>query len=196
MLGDDITVVTQEAGTRLETWTAVAGVGLGGLAVGAAVLARRRAARREGTIAAVFWRDAATALIVVGATAAIVALALVGGVEGLGDSLWVLVTAIGGVALAAVLAWNWTRRVQPVVQLARPLVPTGAPERTIVSSAWEIGIGVAAVVGLLFYLGTADHAFGHPIHWVLAIVGGLLGYALGIGAATPRFRLESPTRRR
>ena len=29
MLGDDITVVTQEAGTQLETWTAVAGVGLG-----------------------------------------------------------------------------------------------------------------------------------------------------------------------
>ena len=67
--------------------------------------------------------------------------------------------------------------------------------------------GLLAVVGLLLrhraerfegtesYPGTADHRFGHPLHWILVVVRLLLGHALGIGATTPRFRLQSPIRK-
>ena len=68
--------------------------------------------------------------------------------------------------------------------------------RGVASTAAEIGIIAGGGTGLLTYLATADHGFGHPPHWTLALIGVLLGYAVGIAAVTPRFRFQSPAPRR
>ena len=128
-------------------------------------------------------------------TVAAVSAALAFGVEGVGRPLWLVVALVGVAFAGGLLAWRWRAEMATLANRYRPVTPTGAPERRIVSTAWEIGIMAAGGAGLLTYLGTADHRFGHPLHWVLAVVGVLLGYALGIGAVTPRVRLQSPNRK-
>lgn len=201
MLPDDSYVVERER--RVESIAGDAARwygGLGGgvlaalLAAGAAVL-RRGDARREGSVVAIFWRDTATILLVLAGTAGLASVALVLAVDGLGNAVWLLATGIALVAITGILVWKWKREVRRYAR-QRTVVPTGTPDRRIVSSAWETGAVVAGVGGLLLYVATADHVFGHPIHWLLAVVGVLLGYAFGIGIATPRFHLEQPTRKR
>ena len=177
-------------------YAGLAGLVLAALLVAGVAIVRRRAKRREGSIVAVFWRDTGTILLVFAGTAGLVSAALVLSVEGLGSPVWLLITGIGLLLITAILAWKWNREVGGLARSDRPLTPTGAPERRVVSSAWETGAVVAGVGGLLFYIATADHAFGHPVHWVLAVLGGLWGYAFGIGIATPRFRLGPPTPKR
>ncbi len=164
------------------------------LAVGASVL-RRRADRFDNSVLSVFLSDAGTMLSSLAVTVAVVSAALAFGVEGVGRPLW-LIVALACVAIAGgLLVWRWRAELASQANRYRPATPTGAPERRIISTAWEIGIVSAGGAGLLTYLGTADHRFGHPLHWILAVLGVLLGYALGIGAVTPRFRLQSPTRK-
>lgn len=173
----------------------VAGATLAGLlGVGALVL-RRRADRFEGTVVAVFLGDAAIVLGSLAATVGVVSAGLALGVEGVGRPLWLLVALIGAGVAGSLLVWRWRGELRRQASAYRRVTPTGAPERRIVSTAWEIGIVGAGAIGLLTYIGTADHRFGHPLHWVLAAVGILLGYAIGIGAVTPRVRLQAPSHR-
>lgn len=173
----------------------VGGLTLAGLLAVGALLLRRRAERFEGTVVSVFLGDAGTVLGVLAITASLVSAALALGVEGVGRPLWLVITVIGVAVAAALLVRRWRGEFASQARRYRRATPTGAPERRIVSTTWEIGIVVAGGAALLTYLGTADHQFGHPLHWILAVVGLLLGYALGIGAMTPRFRLQSPTRK-
>lgn len=166
----------------------------GALAVGGLLL-RRRADRFEGSVLSVFLSDAGTVLAVLAVTFALVSGALALGIEGIGSPLWLLIAAVGLAVCLALLVWRWLGEIAPQAGRYRRATPTGVPERRIVSSSWEIAIAVAAGAGLLTYLATADHRFGHPLHWILAVLGLLLGYAVGIGASTPRFRLQSPTRK-
>lgn len=173
----------------------VAGATVAALLALGAVALRRRADRFDNSVLSVFLGDAGTVLRSLAVAVAVVSAALALGVEGVGRLLWLLV-AFGGAAIAiGLLVWRWREELATQANRYRPVTPTGGPERRIVSTAWEIGIMAAGGAGLLTYLGTADHRFGHPLHWVLAVVGVLLGYALGIGAVTPRFRLRSPTRK-
>ncbi len=172
----------------------VAGLTLAGLLAVIGSLLRRRAERFEGTVLSVFVSDAGTVVSVLALTVALVSAGLALGVEGVGRPLWLLIAVMAVTVAAALLVWRW-REFAPHVERYRRLTPTGVPERQIVSTTWETGIVVAGGAALLTYLGTADHQFGHPLHWILAVVGLMLGYALGIGATTPRFRLQSPTRK-
>lgn len=174
---------------------------IGGAAVLALVLAatltaRRQAARRAGTVLEVFWRDVATIGLTLAGVLAIPSLAAMVPVEGLGQPLWIIVAAASVVGIAALLILRWRSQGLGLAARRRPMTPTGAPERRLSSTSWEIGMVVAGVAGLITYLVTADHAFGHPIHWLIAGLGLFIGYAVGIGVVTPRFALEKPGGRR
>lgn len=173
----------------------VAGLAVAGLLVLAGVAARRRARSADGTVAAVFWGDAGTMATVLAGVVALPAAAGLVPVEGIGEPLWIVAGVAAVAAAFVLLAFRW--RSQGLGALARRRVtPTAAPERRLVSTGWEIGMAVGGVAGLMTYVISAGHAFGHPIHWVIAVLGLLIGYALGIGVATPRFTLERPTGRR
>jgi len=173
----------------------VAGLTLAGLLAVIGSLLRRRAERFEGMVLSVFLSDAGTVLSVLALTVALVSAGLALRVEGVGRPVWLLIAVMAVTVAAALLVWRWRGEFASHAERYRRLTPTGVPERRIVSTTWEIGIVVAGGAALLTYLGTSDHQFGHPLHWILAVVGLLLGYALGIGATTPRFRLQSPTRK-
>lgn len=179
-------------GDQAQPILGVAGLTLAGALAAAALLLRRRAHRFEGSVVSIFLSDAGSVLSVLAVTVSLVSVALALGVEGIGRPLWLIIALVGLVISAALLVWRWRGEFASQARRHRPVTPTGVPERRIVSTAWEVAIVVAGGAGLLTYLGTADHRFGHPLHWILAVVGLLLGYAIGIGAATPRFRLQPP----
>lgn len=172
----------------------VAGLTLAGLLLLAAAVMRRRSRQFDGRVFSVFLGDAATVAAVLAVTLGGVSGAVALGIDGIGSPVWLLAVLVGLAAAAALLAWRWNGHLRGEPQRIGRMNPTGAPERRLVSTAWEIGIVVAGGAGLLTYIGSADHRFGHPLHWLLALVGVLTGYALGIGATTPRFRLQAPTR--
>lgn len=173
----------------------VAGLTLAGLLAVGSLLLRRRADRFAGSVLSVFLSDSGTVLGVLAVSIGLVSAALALGIEGVGRPLWLLIVAVGLAISVALLVWRWRGELATQAGRYRRATPTGAPERRIVSTAWEIAIVTAGGTGLLTYIATADHRFGHPLHWIVAVVGGLLGYAVGIGAVTPRFRLQAPTRK-
>lgn len=204
MLPDDSDVVTMRSYGPV-TWLladeaqpvlGVAGLTVGGLCGVVAMVLRRRAALVEGSIAAIFFTDAATVLAVLGAAAVLVSAAIALGFEGLGSPLWLLIV-IGAVAIAAgLLARKWRAELAAEARRYRRVTPTGTPERRIVSSAWERGVIAAGGAGLLTYIMTVDHGFGHPPHWIITGVGLLVGYAVAVAATTPHFRLAAPPTRK
>jgi len=191
----EVSCVEWLVGDQAQPVLGVAGLTLAGLLALGALLLRRRADGFEGSVLSVFLSDAGTVLGVLAVTLALVSSALALGIEGVGRPLWLVIALVGLAVAVALLVWRWRGEFATQARRYRRVTPTGVPERRIVSTAWEIGIVVAGGTALLSYLGTADHRFGHPLHWILAVVGLLLGYALGIGASTPRFRLQSPTRK-
>jgi len=162
-------------------------------AVGLAL--RHRGARHAGTVLALFMADVSGVLFALAIAVGVVSAALTLGVEGPGSPIWLLVAVLGAVAALALLGWRWRTSLAGVVR-GRRTTPTGTPARDISSTAWEIGVLVGGGAALLTYLVTADHGFGHPPHWILAGLGGLVGYAVGIAAATPRFRFVASRGRR
>lgn len=174
----------------------IGGLAGSGLVLAAAMTARRRAAGTAGTVLEVFWREVATIGLTLAGVLAVTSLAAIVPVEGLGQPLWTVIAAASVAGVAALLIVRWRSQGLGVAARRRPVTPTGAPERRLTSTGWEIGMAVAGVAGLVTYLATADHAFGHPIHWLIAGLGLLIGYAFGIGAVTPRFALEKPGARR
>lgn len=173
----------------------VAGLTLAGLTAAAGLVARRRATGLPGSVLEVFWRDAATVAFTLAAVLAVPSLAALVPVEGIGQPVWILVGAMASVAAIGLLVVRWRSQGLGTAPRRRPVTPTGAPERRLISTGWEIGMAVAGLAGLGTYLISAGHAFGHPIHWAIAVLGLLIGYAFGIGLVTPRFTLEKPGRR-
>ncbi|MBA3689561.1 MAG: hypothetical protein H0W81_12170 [Chloroflexi bacterium] len=174
----------------------IAGLTVSGLVLAAALTARWRAARLEGTVLEVFWRDVATMGRTLAGVMAAPSLAAIVPIEGLGQPLWIVVGAAAVVVAAALLLIRWRSQELGKATRQAPVTPTGAPQRRLISTGWEIGMLGAGGAGLLTYLVSAGHAFGHPIHWLIAALGLFIGYAFGIGAVTPRFTLESPSARR
>lgn len=174
----------------------IGGLAASGLVLAAALAARRRAALSEGTVLEVYWRDVATIALTMAGIVAVPSLAAIVPVEGIGQPLWIAVAVSAAVAIAALLVVRWRSQELGAAARRRPLTPTAAPQRRLISTGWEIGMVVAGVAGLGTYLFTAGHGFGHPIHWLIAGLGLFVGYAFGIGAVTPRFTLEKPGARR
>lgn len=174
----------------------IAGLIVSALAAASAWVARRKATHRKGTVLEVFWRDTATIGLVLAGVATVPSLAAIVPIEGLGQAIWILVAVVAAAAAVSLLALRWRGQELGAAARGRSVTPNAAPERRLVPTGWEIGILGAGISGLGTYLVTADHIYGHPIHWSLAGLGLFVGYALGIGAVTPRFRLEAPTRRR
>jgi hypothetical protein len=152
--------------------------------------------RLEGTVLEVFWRDVAVIGLTLAGVVAVPSLAAIVPIEGLGQPLWIVVAVAAVVSAAALLFVRWRSQELGTASRQRPVTPTGAPPRRLISTGWEIGMLGAGAAGLGTYLVSAGHAFGHPIHWLIAALGLFIGYALGIGAVTPRFTLEKPTARR
>lgn len=175
---------------------AIGGLTVSGLALAAALTARRRAARLEGSVLEVFWRDVATIGLTLAGVMAVPSLAAIVPIEGVGQPLWIVVAVAAGVATIGLLFARWRGQELGRAARQRPVTPTGAPQRRLISTSWEFGMLGAGIAGFGTYLVTAGHAFGHPIHWVITALGLSMGYALGIGAVTPRFTLEKPTARR
>ena len=174
----------------------IGGLAASGLVLATAWMARRRAARSEGTVLEVFWRDVATIGATLAGVIAVPSLAGVVPVEGLGQPFWIVLSDGAAVAVGALLFTRWRSHELGAAARRRSLTPTGTPPRRLIPTGWEIGMVVAGVAGLTTYLLTADHGFGHPIHWLIAGLGLFIGFAIGIGSVTPRFTLEQPRRRR
>lgn len=174
----------------------IGGMAGSGLVVAAAWVARHRAARSSGTVLEVFWRDVATIGLTLASVLAVPSLAAIVPVEGLAQPVWIVLATGAVVAVAVLLLVRWRSQELGAAARRRPLTPTAAPQRRLISTGWEIGMIAAGVAGLTTYLLTAGHAFGHPIHWLIAGLGLFIGYAFGIGIVTPRFTLEKPPARR
>lgn len=174
----------------------IAGLTVSGLVLAAALTAQRRAARLEGTVLELFWRDAATIGMTLAGVMALPSVAAIVPIEGIGQPIWIVAGLAAVVAAAGLLLVRWRGQELGTATRRRPVTPTAAPERQLISTSWEIGALGAGIAGFGMYLVTADHGFGHPIHWLVAALGLLIGYAFGIGAVTPRFRLTGSIERR
>lgn len=174
----------------------IAGLAVSILVLAAAWNTRRRAARLEGTVLEVFWRDTATIGLTLAGVLVAPSLAAIVPIEGVGQPIWIVVGLVAVVVAAGLLLIRWRGQELGIASRRRPVTPTAAPQRRLISTGWEIGMLGAGIGGLGTYLVTAGHVFGHPIHWVIAVLGLSVGYAFGIGAVTPRFRLQAPTGRR
>jgi hypothetical protein len=170
----------------------VGGLVASGLVLVAAWTARRRGVRFEGTVLEVFWRDVATIGLTLAGVLAVPSLAAIVPVEGLGRPLWIVLGVAADGGMGVLLVVRWRSQELGAAGRRRPVTPTAAPQRRLISTGWEIGMVVAGVAGLAAYLLTAGHPFGHPIHWLIAGLGLFGGYAFGIGAVKPRFTLEKP----
>lgn len=174
----------------------IAGLTVIVLVAAASISARRRAGQLAGTVQEVFWRDVATIGLTLAGVVAVPSLAALVPVEGVGQPLWIVLAVISAIVVGVLLVVRWRSQELGSPGSRRPITPTGAPKRQLVSTGWEIGTVGGGIAGLGTYLITEGHLFGHPIHWVIAVLGILVGYAVGIGAVTPRFRLQAPTTRR
>lgn len=150
--------------------------------------ALRRSPRR-GPAFDVFRRDIAGALIAWSAAQLVIVAGWIVRVEGLRMPIWSYAGVVMGIAILAI-AWRRERQQWPTHAKAEgddPLAD-GRVQRGR-SQTWEVAAPVAGGMGLLSYLVTADHAYGHPIHWLTAGLAMLGGYALGLAIWTPRFGL-------
>jgi hypothetical protein len=139
----------------------------------------------------VFWADGATIGITLAGALAGASVAAVAGVEGVGEPVWIAVGLVAVAAAAGLLLVRWRGQELGLAARRRPVTPTAVPERRLVSTSWEFGMLGAGIGGFGVYLLTAGHVFGHPIHWLVTVLGLSIGYAFGIGAVTPRFRVEA-----
>ena len=174
-------------------------VGVGGALVAAAALVtalwlRQRALAHRGTVAAVFAADASSVLRVVAIALAVLSASVAFGADGLGIPLWFVLATVGALLALALLIWRWYTAVGAQEGWRRGITPKG--RGSVASTSWQIGLAAGAGLGLLTYLATDDHSFGHQPHWTLALLGLLLGYALGIAAVTPRLRFQPPAPKR
>lgn len=174
-------------------------VGAGGAMLAAAALVaalwlRQRALANRATVAAVFAADAGSVLRVVAIALAVLSASVAFGVDGLGIPLWLVLAMIGGATALGLLTWRWYAAVGAQEGWRRAVAPKG--RGSVASTSWQIGLVAGAGLGLLTYFATDDHSFGHQPHWTLALLGLLLGYALGIAAVTPRLRFQPPAPKR
>lgn len=106
-------------------------------------------------------------------------------IDGFQVPIWLFAAIVVGGVCLAIVRLRWER-----LGLASGPTPADDPIRSdrprLVSTTWEMALLGAGVGGLLIYMATVSHSWGHPIHWLVAGLGALIGYAVGLVAATPR----------
>ena len=164
---------------------------LGALAFG--LLSRYRLRRRpyRGPAYQVFREDAASALMTWGAAQLTLGAGWALRVEGVRMPIWSYIGLIIGVVIA-ILLWRRERAGWPTLAKTDgvELLADGKVQRAT-SQTWEMGFLVAGGGGLVAYLSTAGHAYGHPIHWLTTGLMMLPAYALGLAIWSPRFKLTA-----
>lgn len=151
-----------------------------------ASVARVKSTRPTGRVVQLFWRDASQAGYVWSATTIVLLFGALAEVEGLRTPIWLIMAVVVGCFALAVVR---LRSVRSGSASAKPTVDDPSrPERpSLASTSWEIALLAAGGGWLLVYGVTVSHAWGHPIHWGIALVGGAYGYAMGLTLATPRY---------
>ncbi|MBA2631965.1 MAG: hypothetical protein H0U86_03005 [Chloroflexi bacterium] len=159
-------------------------------AVSAASVARNRVRSTHHSVLSVFWKDVSTlSWAWAGATVATLAGSLLGA-EGLAMPIWLLVDLVIGAVVAGLIVYHWRR--DGLAILATSTRSPTVPERRITGTTWEFGLLGGAAGGFLAYAVTLGHGWGHPIHWIIAVTGLALGYAVGLALATPRYSVGAP----
>jgi hypothetical protein len=141
-------------------------------------------------VAQLFWRDASHAGYLWAAATIVLLFGALGEVEGVRTPIWLVLAVVVGSIAVAVVRVRWIRS-----GLASAESSVDGPRRhdraRVVSTTWEIALLAAGAGALLFYGATASHNWGHPIHWGIALIGGTLGYAIGLTLATPRYTVRN-----
>ncbi len=164
-----------------------------GIAITLSSLARSRSQRPGNAVAQLFWRDVSQA----GFTWAAATFALLLGslveIDGLQVPLWLSLAIVAGGACLVIVRLRWQR-----LRLASGRTQGDDPSRPdrprLVSTTWEVAILGAGAGGLLVYMASVSHGWWHPVHWLVAGVGALIGYAVGLIAATPRYTVKRGTK--
>lgn len=171
----------------------VAGIvlALGGLTAGILILYRGRRRPPRGPAYQVFLYDAGTALAAWGGGQLAFGIGWALRVEGLRMPIWSYVGIVGGLVIA-VLFWRRERAAWPALAKSTGVeqLPDGRVQRGT-SQTWEMAFLVAGGTGLLAYLATVDHAYGHPLHWLTTALLLLPAYALGLAIWSPRFKVAA-----
>lgn len=167
------------------------GVGLVAVSAGLILASFTRIqSRRSGSrVAQLFWHDLSQAGYVWAGATIVVLVGGLGEVEGLRVPIWLLLALVAGLACLPIAHLRWARHA--AVAARRSLDDPSRPDRPrLVSTSWEVAILGGGVGGLLAYGAALSHAWGHPIHWLIAAVGVAVGYAIGLIVATPRYSVR------
>jgi hypothetical protein len=160
-----------------------------GIAITLASVARSASQRPGNRVARVFWRDVSLAGYIWAAATFSLLVGSIAGIDGLRVPIWLALALIVGIVCLAIARLRWRRQglMSERTQVDDPTRPD--PPR-LVSTAWEVAILGAGGGGLLVYMATLSHGWGHPIHWLVAGLGAVIGYAVGLIVATPRYSLK------
>ena len=155
-----------------------------------ASVARVKSTRPTSPVVQLFWRDLSQAGYLWSATTIGLLFGALGEVEGLRTPIWLIMAVVAGSFALAVVRLRWVRS---GLASAKPTVedPSRPDRPNIASTSWEIALLAAGAGGLLVYGVTVSHAWGHPIHWGIALIGGAYGYAMGLALATPRYTVRT-----
>lgn len=167
-------------------WIALLGLGI---AIMLSSVARSRSQRPGNRVSQVFWRDLSQAGFSWAAGTFALLVASLVGIVGLRSPIWLLLAIIAGMVSLALVRLR-LRRLGPVPEPSLADDPSRPDRPRLVSTTWEVGILGAGAGGLLVYLASLSHGWGHPIHWLVAGLGALFGYAAGLIAGTPRYALK------
>ena len=166
-------------------------VGLVAVSVGLILASFTRIqARRPGSrVAQLFWHDLSQAGYVWAGATIVVLAGGIAEVEGLRVPIWLLLAILAGLACLVIARLRWARTAATAAR--RSMDDSSRPERPrLVSTSWEVALLGGGVGGLLVYGAAVSHAWGHPVHWLIAAVGVAVGYAIGLVVATPRYTVR------
>lgn len=161
-----------------------------GIGLSLASLARSYSRRSGDRIAEIFWRDLSQAGYLWAGATVLLLFGAFGEVEGLRTPVWLVAAVIVGGVCLAVARLRWTRL--GLAPARSPAPDASRPDRPRISSTtWEVATLSAGAGVLLVYGLTLSHGWGHPIHWLIALLGGAFGYAAGLALATPRYSVRA-----
>ena len=171
------------------------GIALIGLSFGLilASVARIRSQRPGSRVAQVFWRDVSQAGYIWAAAAIVVLVGALAEIEGLRTPIWLLLAVLVGLACLLLARFRWLRYAAGTGRLPQD-DPSRSERPRLVSTSWEVAFLGGGVGGLLVYGATVSHAWGHPIHWLVAGIGVAIGYAVGLVVSTPRYSVGRGSR--
>jgi hypothetical protein len=167
--------------------------GIALLAVCAALIlapvARTRSRRSGDRVAQVFWGDVGQAgYIWAGATTILLVSALLE-VEGILTLIWLVLALTVGLVCIVIVRLRW-RRLGLVSERTQTDDLSWPDRPQLVSTTWKVAILGAGGGGLVVYMVSVSHSWGHPIPWLEAGLGVVVGYVVGLIIATPRYTLK------